>query len=122
MGRTLSLWFAGIEARGCIEGRHCPDAHAGRQPLEHGSVGSGLLEYRIDYGPGYRICFGRDGDRLIVLLAGGTKRQRSDIATALSRWVDYKQERAVEMPLTRDFKGNNQKPAQPLITAFGRHY
>lgn len=56
------------------------------------SVGSGLLEYRIDYGPGYRIYFGRDGERLIILLAGGTKkRQQADIATALMRWSEYKQ-------------------------------
>jgi putative addiction module killer protein len=55
-------------------------------------VGSGLLEYRIDYGPGYRIYFGRDGERLIILLAGGTKkRQQADIATALVRWIGYKQ-------------------------------
>ena len=56
------------------------------------SVDSGLLEYRIDYGPGYRIYFGRDGERLIILLAGGTKkRQQADIATALMRWSEYKQ-------------------------------
>ena len=54
-------------------------------------VGAGLFEYRIDFGPGYRIYFGRDGDALIILLAGGTKqRQRQDIATAQARWMDYK--------------------------------
>ena len=72
------------------------------------SVGSGLLEYRIDYGPGYRIYFGRDGERLIILLAGGTKkRQQADIATALVRWcagANTSRERAVKMVLTRDFK------------------
>jgi putative addiction module killer protein len=34
------------------------------------SVGSGVLEYKVDFGPGYCIYFGRDGDRLIILLAG----------------------------------------------------
>jgi putative addiction module killer protein len=54
-------------------------------------VGGGLFEYRIDFGPGYRIYFGRDGNVLIILLAGGTKqRQRQDIATAQARWMDYK--------------------------------
>jgi putative addiction module killer protein len=54
-------------------------------------VGAGVQEYRIDFGPGYRIYFGRDGDRLVILLAGGTKsRQHNDIATAQKRWADYK--------------------------------
>ena len=38
------------------------------------------MEYRLDFGPGYRVYFGRDGDVLVILLAGGTKkRQQSDI-------------------------------------------
>lgn len=60
-------------------------------------VGAGVQEYRIDYGPGYRIYFGRDGERLVILLAGGTKkRQQGDIATAQSRWADYKTRRKKE--------------------------
>jgi putative addiction module killer protein len=47
------------------------------------SVGEGVLEYRIDFGPGYRIYFGRDGSTLVVLLIGGTKkRQQRDIEAA----------------------------------------
>ena len=54
-------------------------------------VGSGIYEYRIDFGPGYRIYFGKDGDRLVILLGGGAKkRQPEDIKTALVRWQDYK--------------------------------
>lgn len=56
------------------------------------AVGDGVLERRIDYGPGYRIYFGRDGDRVVVLLGGGTKkRQAKDIEDARARWSDYKQ-------------------------------
>lgn len=54
-------------------------------------VGQGVYEYRMDFGPGYRIYFGKDGDRLVILLAGGTKRkQDKDIENAKSRWADYK--------------------------------
>jgi len=54
-------------------------------------VGEGVLEYRIDFGPGYRIYFGRDGETIIVLLVGGTKkRQQRDIDAARLYWQDYK--------------------------------
>jgi putative addiction module killer protein len=54
-------------------------------------VGAGVLEQRIDFGPGYRIYFARDGETFVVLLAGGTKRrQQTDIERALLRWQDYK--------------------------------
>jgi putative addiction module killer protein len=58
-------------------------------------VGAGAYEYRIDFGPGYRIYFGKDGDRLVILVGGGTKkRQQEDITTALARWQDYKRRKA----------------------------
>lgn len=54
-------------------------------------VGSGVYEYRLNFGPGYRIYFGKDGERLVILLGGGTKkRQQRDIGEAISRWYDYK--------------------------------
>ena len=54
-------------------------------------VGEGVLEQKVDFGPGYRIYFGRDGDRLVVLVGGGTKRrQQADIVDAITRWRDYK--------------------------------
>ncbi|MGQ0675039.1 MAG: type II toxin-antitoxin system RelE/ParE family toxin [Rhodospirillales bacterium] len=55
------------------------------------SVGGGVYEYRIDFGPGYRLYFGYDGPRVVILLGGGTKRNQSnDIATANARWADYR--------------------------------
>ena len=48
------------------------------------SVGHGVSELRIDYGPGYRVYFTRRGELLVVLLAGGDKRtQESDIKLAI---------------------------------------
>ena len=54
-------------------------------------VGQGVAEYRIDFGPGYRIYIGQDGEMLIILLGGGTKkRQNADIQIARQRWQEYK--------------------------------
>src|SRR5712672_2772542 len=61
-------------------------------------VGSGVYEYKIDFGPGYRMYFGKDGERVILLLGGGTKkRQQVDIENALSRWHDYKRRKKQEI-------------------------
>ncbi len=61
------------------------------------SVGAGVFEYRIAFGPGYRIYFGWDGDALVILLGGGTKqRQQQDIETARVRWRDYKRRKRRE--------------------------
>ena len=55
------------------------------------AVGMGVAEYRIDFGPGYRIYFGQDGRTLVILLGGGTKKsQNADIQRAQSRWQAYK--------------------------------
>jgi putative addiction module killer protein len=55
-------------------------------------VGGGVFESRIDFGPGLRVYFGKDGAAIVILLGGGTKkRQARDIADARARWQDYKQ-------------------------------
>ena len=60
-------------------------------------VGRGVLEYRIHYGPGYRVYFGRDGDTLIILLGGGTKtRQNRDIENARVLWQEYRRRKRQE--------------------------
>src|ERR1035438_7507817 len=60
-------------------------------------VGSGGFECRIDFGPGYRVYFGEDGERLVILDSGGTKqRQQSDIALAVECWQDYKRQKRSE--------------------------
>lgn len=52
-------------------------------------------EYRIDWGPGYRIYLAKDGDALIILLGGGTKqRQQADIERAKAMWAEYKSRKA----------------------------
>ena len=55
----------------------------------------GIGEYRIDWGPGYRIYLVKDGLKIIVLLGGGTKKgQQKDIERALALWEDYKRRKA----------------------------
>jgi putative addiction module killer protein len=55
------------------------------------SIGEGVQELKIDFGPGYRVYFGWDGTVLVILLGGGTKkRQDQDIKAARANWRDYK--------------------------------
>lgn len=54
-------------------------------------VGGGVFEYRIDFGPGYRVYFGKDGATFVILLGGSTKKRQSNaIAAATRAWADYK--------------------------------
>jgi putative addiction module killer protein len=85
-------WFAALEAIARAK------VTRGLTRLEQGnfsnvkSVGEGVLELRIDFGPGYRVYFGRDGEAVVILLAGGTKkRQQRDIGAAHLFWHDYRQ-------------------------------
>jgi putative addiction module killer protein len=66
--------------------------------LESGNFGAakmlcaGVAELRLDFGPGYRVCFGREGRTIIILLGGGSKRrQDADIVAAMVRWQRYQQ-------------------------------
>lgn len=54
--------------------------------------GEGVSELRIDWGPGYRIYFGKAGLEVVLLLLGGDKRsQNADIEQAKENWRDYRQ-------------------------------
>lgn len=71
--------------------------------LEHGNtsglkaIGSGVSELRIHAGPGYRVYLGQDGERFVVLLGGGTKKQQDkDIDKAKMNWRLYKKRKKEE--------------------------
>src|SRR6476661_3537383 len=88
----LAKWFA------TLDGKAAAKITTAVRRLELGNfsnvkgVGAGVFEYRVDFGPGYRVYFGKDGETLVILVAGGTKkRQAQDIALAQERWSDYKQ-------------------------------
>jgi putative addiction module killer protein len=89
--RCFAAWFEGLDAQAAAR------VTLALTRMEQGNlshakaVGAGVFEYRIEFGPGYRVYFGNDGDRLIILVGGGTKkRQQKDIDTAQARWADYK--------------------------------
>lgn len=93
----FAAWFGGLEAVAAAK------VTTAVRRLELGNfsnvkgVGGGVFEYRIDFGPGYRVYFGKDGETVVILLGGGTKkRQDRDIATAHARWSDYKKRKFLE--------------------------
>ena len=54
------------------------------------AVGNGVIELRFTFGSGYRIYYGNDGDKIVVLLNGGDKSsQEKDIQLAHKYWADY---------------------------------
>ncbi len=58
------------------------------------SVGEGVFELKIDYGPGYRIYYGRYGFQSVILLAGGDKKtQNEDIKKAKEYWTIFRREK-----------------------------
>lgn len=84
-------WFDGIASRAAAKVTTAL-VRLGMGNTSHvKSVGGGIHECKIDYGPGYRVYFGMDGKELVILVGGGTKkRQSSDINDAASHWADYK--------------------------------
>jgi putative addiction module killer protein len=69
---------------------------------------SGLGEYVIDWGPGYRVYLARDGEKLIVLFGGGTKRgQQRDIERAKDLLAEYK---ARKTKVKKEDPGNEPRP------------
>ena len=91
-GRSpFARWFRGLSVQTASKVATALERLADGNLSNTKSVGAGVHEYRINFGPGYRIYFGQDGNRLVILLAGGEKkRQQPDICNARIRWEDYK--------------------------------
>lgn len=94
-GRSpFAEWFEALDAATAVRvQRYIRRLEAGNfgaaKPLREG-----VCELRIDFGPGYRIYYGRDRGTTLILLGGGSKRrQDADIAAAVERWKRYKQTR-----------------------------
>jgi putative addiction module killer protein len=90
-------WFNGLNAQAAAKVTIAVTRMAQGNFSNAKGVGSGVNEYVIDFGPGYRIYFGRDGEHLVILLCGGTKkRQQEDIRRAQALWIDYKRSKKKE--------------------------
>lgn len=88
---SFARWFDGLDGQASAKVTIALTRMAGGNFANIKGVGGGVLEYRIDFGPGYRIYLGLDGDTIIILLGGGTKqRQQHDIKAAQDHWSDYK--------------------------------
>jgi putative addiction module killer protein len=73
-------------------------------------VGSGVYELRMDFGAGYRVYFGKVGDKLVLLLGGGTKkRQSNDIEAAHAAWIDYKNREKAKNDNVTSVQRNSQR-------------
>jgi putative addiction module killer protein len=90
-GSPYAEWFNALNAQAAAKVATALTRLAGGNFSNVKGVGGGVFEYRIDFGPGYRVYFGKDGERLVILLAGDTKkRQQQDIRAAAANWQDYK--------------------------------
>lgn len=84
-------WFERLDVQAALKVRRVVARMEAGNFGDTKSVGKGVLECRIDFGPGYRLYYGRDGGELVILLAGGTKRrQQKDIEKAQEFWAAYK--------------------------------
>jgi len=90
--RPFATWFDGLDAPAAAKVSTVLARMGEGNFSKVKGVGSGVYEYKIDFGPGYRIYFGKDGERIVILIGGGTKkRQQKDIEAAQACWADYKQ-------------------------------
>ncbi|MDQ2680561.1 MAG: type II toxin-antitoxin system RelE/ParE family toxin [Candidatus Eremiobacteraeota bacterium] len=93
----FQMWFDDLPALAAAK------VATARARLEMGNTSAvkwiGVIgEYRIDWGPGYRIYLAKDGEDLMILLGGGTKRrQRADIERAKTLWIEYKARKAMAL-------------------------
>jgi putative addiction module killer protein len=91
-GRSpFETWFKRINAQAAAKVTTALVRLEGGNTSNVKTLGAGVNELKIDFGPGYRVYFGYDGPKVVILLAGGTKkRQDKDIVIAKNRWAVYK--------------------------------
>jgi putative addiction module killer protein len=104
-------WFDSLDAKTAAK------VTVAKSRLELGNTSSvkwfdGIGEYKIDWGPGYRVYLAQDGKELIVLFGGGTKKgQQSDINQARALYQEYKKrkKKASEVATQEETEKKKQK-------------
>ncbi len=87
---AYARWFERLDASCCGSCRYGGLSPLGGQFLEHEGRWR-WRETRIDFGPGYRVYFGKDGDSVVILLGGSAKKdQQRAIEQAKAAWAEYK--------------------------------
>lgn len=102
-------WFDSLDAAAAAK------VYTAKTRMERGLTSAikwldGIGEYKIDWGPGYRIYLAKDGDDLIALFGGGTKKgQDSDIKIAKELHQEYKLRKAEEKRKSLGRKSKSRK-------------
>jgi putative addiction module killer protein len=115
----FAIWFDSLEARAAAKVTTAKTKVANGQTGNLEPVGAGVFEYKIDYGPGYRVYMAYDGSRLVILLGGGDKTTQSkDIATAKQLWIEYKRRKSENRkkrkePEAKENAGTSPKTRNP---------
>ena len=86
----FARWFKNLDAQTAVRVRVALARLEMGGAADIKGLGGGVFEYRLHFGAGYRIYFGKEGDALVILLIGGSKqRQSTDIANAKTLWRDH---------------------------------
>ena len=87
-------WLAAIDIQARTKVRIAIERLAEGNTSNLKSVGGGVHEIKLTFGAGFRVYLGREGEQLVILLHGGTKkRQSDDVAKAQQLWREYQAEK-----------------------------
>ena len=91
-GRSpFAVWFNALDATAAAKVTVALTRLGSGNTSNIKGVGAGVFELKVNFGPGYRVYFGKDGSDIVILLGGGTKkRQQRDIEVARAHWRTYK--------------------------------